>query len=157
MGYGVVLDTGGPPTVAGESGAEEYISQVAGATLNGAFTLWVRRPVRWNLGNGQGTSLEDYPEDDVVILVSEGVAPYAGAAANLGSFSATNRAVYTLETVLSRQGTTIVDQSACTTRQGQAGGSSSGGNTSGCVSLKTGQQITEAMAGTPGVGTGVLK
>ena len=37
------------------------------------------------------------------------------------------------------------------------GGSSSGGNTSGCVALTAGRQITEALAGTPGVGTGDLK
>jgi len=162
MGYGVVFDDGGA------EGPEEYRSEIGGATLNGAFTLWVRRPVAWADGPdgdtllGDGATLQDYPgdadgNDDVVILVSEGVAPYTGATANTSGFAATNRAVYTIETVLNRSGTTILDQSACSTRQGQAGGSSSGGNSSGCISLKTGRQVTEALAGTPGVGTGELK
>ena len=152
MGYGVVYDNGGA------GGPEEYRSQIGGATLNGAFTLWVRRPVEWNGGDGTGTLLQDYPNNDVVVLVSEGVAPYAVAANNTSfSFAASNRAVYTIETLLVRRGTTILDQSACSSRQGQAGGSSSGGNTSGCISLTAGRQITEALAGTPGLGTGNLK
>lgn len=154
MGYGVVYDDGGA------NGPEEYRSQIGGATLNGAFTLWVRRPVRWNQVDAQGfatgTQLEDYADNNVVVLVSEGVAPFTGGA-NANAFAASNRAVYTIETLLVRTGTTILDQSACSSRQGQAGGSSSGGNTSGCVALTAGRQVTEALAGTPGVGTGDLK
>jgi Tfp pilus assembly protein PilX len=168
MGYGIVFDVGGT------GGLQEYQSQIGGATLNGAFTLWVRRPVMWSprITGSQptGTTLMDYPgrsdgTDDVVVLVSEGVAPYAGAAANAATsaFTATNRATYTIEVVLSRTGTnTIMDQSACSTRQGQAGGSSSGGNTSGCVALTTGSQIKEALAGSndansSNLSTGLLK
>ena len=152
MGYGVVYDDGGA------GGAEEYRSEIAGATLNGAFTLWVRRPVEWNGGDGTGTLLQDYPNNDVLVLVSEGVAPYAVGANNASfAFTATNRAVYTIETLLVRSGSTILDQSACSSRQGQAGGSSSGGNSSGCVALTAGRQVTETLAGTPGVGTGDLK
>ena len=150
MGYGVVYDNGGA------AGPEEYRSQVGGATLNGAFTLWVRRPVKWSGVNGTGNTLEDYPTDNVLVLVSEGVAPYTGAN-NTNAFAATNRAVYTIETLLTRSGTTILDQSACSSRQGQAGGSSSGGNTSGCVALQTGNQITEALAGTTDLGSGNVK
>ncbi len=150
MGYGVVFDNGGA------AGPEEFRSQIGGATLNGAFTLWVRRPVMWSGGNGVGTTLQDYPTDGALILVSEGVAPYTGAN-NANAFAATNRAVYTIETLLTRAGTTILDQSACSSRQGQAGGSASGGNTSGCVALQTGNQITEALAGTTDLGTGNLK
>lgn len=151
MGYGVVYDNGGG------AGPEEYRSQIGGATLNGAFTLWVRRPVMWNLGNGQGTQLQDYPQNDVLVLVAEGVAPYTGANNAANAFAATNRATYTIETLLTRAGTIIVDQSECNTRQGQAGGSASGGNTSGCVALQTGNQVTEALKGTAGLGTGDLK
>lgn len=150
MGYGVVYDDGGA------GGAEEYRSQIGGAALNGAFTLWVRRPVMWNLGNGEGTQLQDYPSNDVLVLVSEGVAPYTGGS-NTNAFAATNRATYTIETLLSRNGTVIVDQSECNSRQGQAGGSATGGNSSGCVSLKSGNQVTEALKGTPDLGTGNLK
>ena len=150
MGYGVVIDDGGA------TGAEEYRSEIGGATLNGSFTLWVRRPVMWAGGNGDGTELRDYAENDVLILVSEGVAPYTGAS-NTTAFAASNRAVYTIETLLARTGTTILDQSACSSRQGQAGGSSSGGNTAGCVAMTGGSQITEALAGVAGVGSGNLR
>lgn len=149
MGYGVVFDDGGA------AGAEEYRSSIGGVTLNGAFTLWVRRPVMWNGGDGTGTNLQDYPTNDVLVLVSEGVAPYTGAN-NANAFAATNRAVYTIETLLSRGGQVLLDQSQCNSRQGQAGGSASGGNSSGCVALSTGSQVTEALAGTAGLGTGAL-
>ena len=154
MGYGVVFDDGGA------AGAQEYRSQIAGATLNGAFTLWLRRPVMWSGGNGTGTTLQDYAGNDVVVLVSEGVAPYTGA--NTSAFTATNRAVYSIETLLTRSGSTILDQSACSSRQGQAGGSSSGSNSGGCIALKTAGQIKEALVGSNdansgNLGTGLLK
>lgn len=135
MGYGVVIDLGDA------TGAEEFRSQIGGATLNGSFTLWVRRPVAWMDGPdgdnelGDGTSLQDYQgDDDILILVSEGTAPYAGAV-NLTGFAAQNRAVYTIETLLSRSGTVIMDQSGCGGRAGQAGGSASGNNLGGCVAI----------------------
>jgi len=143
MGYGVVYDDGGA------AGPEEYRTQVGGATLNGAFTLWIRRPVRWKGLNGVGTELEDYPENDVLVLVSEGVAPFTGAN-NANAAYAANRAAYVIETLLTRAGTTIFDQSACSSRQGQSGGSASGGNSSGCVMLQGGSQITEALTGVSG-------
>jgi hypothetical protein len=138
MGYGLVIDKGDA------SGAEEFRSQIGGATLNGAFTLWVRRPVAWGDGPdadtelGDGTSLQDYNDpadpDTVLILVSEGTAPYVGAA-NLTGFSAQNRAVFTIETVLSRAGTVTMDSSGCGGRAGQAGGSAAGNNVGGCVAI----------------------
>lgn len=149
MGYGVVFDDGGA------GGAEEYRSQIGGVVLNGAFTLWVRRPVMWNGGDGEGANLQDYPTNDALVLVSEGVAPYTGTN-NANAFAATNRAVYTIETLLARGGQILLDQSQCNSRQGQAGGSASGGNSSGCVALSTGSQVTEALAGTAGLGTGAL-
>lgn len=151
MGYGVVFDNGGA------AGPEEFRSEIGGATLNGAFTLWVRRPVMWNLGEGKGTELQDYPKDDVLVLVAEGVAPFQGSASNTSAFAATNRAMYSVEVLLTRQGAPVLDQAACNTRQGQAGGSASGGNTSGCVALKEGKQITEALIGVSNLGTGELK
>jgi hypothetical protein len=150
MGFGVVFDDGGT------GGPMEYVSTIGGATLNGAFTLWVRRPVMWSGGNGSGTTLQDYPSDDVIMLVSEGVAPYSGAT-NTNVIAAMNRSVYVVEALLTRKGAPVLDQSQCNTRQGQAGSSSSGGNTSGCVALTEGRQITEALAGVTGAGSGDLK
>ena len=161
MGYGVVFDDGST------AGPEEYRSQIGGATLNGAFTLWIRRPVMWNGGNGTGNLLQDYPQDEVIMLLAEGVAPWVPAvtggisssSANIAAnaFSASNRSVYTIEALLTRAGAPILDQTACSTRQGQSGGSSSGGNTAGCVSLSSGRQITEATVGSNRDGTADLK
>lgn len=152
MGYGVVYDDGSGP-----DGVMEYKSEIGGVTMNGAFTIWIRRPVMWSGGSGTGATLQDYPSDDVLMVVSEGVAPYTGASANQGVLAAANRSVYIVEALLTRKGAPVLDQSQCNTRQGQAGGSSSGGNTAGCVALTAGRQITEALAGTSNVGTGELK
>lgn len=154
MGYGVVLDDGTT------EGPYEFVSELAGATLNGAFTLWIRRPVMWvptSVTGVVGTTLRDYPEDDVIMIVSEGVAPYTGIDANATGMAAFNRSTYVVEALLTRKAPPVLDQSACNTRQGQAGGSSSGGNTAGCVSLTAGRQITEALGNVASRGTGELK
>ena len=160
MGYGVVFNDGNTADADGDGqpdGVMEYRSQIDGASLNGAFTVWIRRPVMWSGGNGAGTTLKDYESDDVLIVLAEGVAPYTGAAANLTTLGATNRSVYMIEALLTRKGAPVLDQSQCNTRQGQAGGSSSGGNTAGCVALTEGRQITEALTGQANVGSGTLK
>ena len=63
MGFGPVLWDG--------ETTYQDISSVDKHLLDGAFTLWVRRPI---ITVGDGT-LFDYPFSDVLILVSEGVAP----------------------------------------------------------------------------------
>ena len=145
MGYGVVImnpGTGLP---------EQYhqnIPGVGGVTLNGAFTLWVRRPVRWNAGLGTGTLMEDYPNTDVLILVSEGVAPFPGAAPG--------NSVYTIETLITGAGGaggTGWDYQ-CSNRSGQVGGSAQGGNSASCGVI---QNISEALTGATGKGTLNLK
>jgi hypothetical protein len=151
MGYGVVYDDGT------SGGLLEYKSDIGGAALNGAYTIWIRRPVMWSGGSGTGTTLQDYPSDDVVMVLAEGVAPYTGAGQNTGAVGVANRSVFMIEALLTRKGAPVLDQSQCNTRQGQAGGSSSGGNTAGCVALTAGRQVTEALTGQQGVGTGVLK
>jgi hypothetical protein len=65
MGFGPVLWDG--------ETTYQDISSVDKHLLDGAFTLWVRRPI---ITAGDGT-LFDYPFSDVLILVSEGVAPAA--------------------------------------------------------------------------------
>jgi len=65
MGYGVVLFDG--------SRTYQSVSEIYNHQLDGAFTLWVRRPVIYQ-PDGKA---QDYPNDDVLILVSEGVAPAA--------------------------------------------------------------------------------
>ena len=154
QGYGVVLDDGtGSPT--------QYQTNVGGLPLNGAFTLWVRRPVMWSQSNP--TLLEDYPGSDaggnpnptpapgfgVMILVAEGVAPFTPGLATAGS---ANRATQIIELVLSQGGTTTTTTSGgaggCNSRQGQAGGSASGTNAQGCTPLD-GSSVVAALIGAP--------
>lgn len=152
QGYGVILDDGtGSPT--------QYQTNVGGLPLNGAFTLWVRRPVMWSLTNPN--QLEDYPGTDaagnpnpapapgfgVMILVAEGVAPFTPGLATAGS---ANRATQIIELVLSQNGTTTTTTSGgpggCNARQGQAGGSASGTNAQGCAPLD-GASVVAALTG----------
>jgi len=158
VGYGVVFDDGST------AGPEEYREEIAGAPINGAFTLWIRRPVMWSDGSGVGTTLQDYPSDDVIILVAEGVAPFKAqtssslnASGSTTNIFAATASTYIVEALMTRKGAPVLDQSQCNTRQGQAGSSSSGGNSAGCVALTTGRQITEALNPMTGLGSGELK
>lgn len=152
QGYGIVLDDGtGSPV--------QYQTNVGGLPINGAFTLWVRRPVMWSQSNPN--QLEDYPGTDaggapnpapapgfgVMILVAEGVAPFTPGLANQGS---ANRATQIIELVLSQNGTTTTTTSGgpggCNARQGQAGGSAAGTNAQGCAMLD-GSSVVAALTG----------
>jgi hypothetical protein len=148
QGYGVVLDTGvGSPT--------QYLTNLGGLPLNGAFTLWVRRPVMWNPLHPD--QLEEYPGTDpvtglpkpapapgfgVMILVAEGVAPFTPGLANQG---AANRATQIIELVISQGFTQTTwaggGPGGCNARQGQAGGSAAGTNAQGCAMLDGGSVV----------------
>jgi PilX N-terminal len=56
----------------------QNLSTFAGQTLNGTFTVWVRRPLIWSAA--EKTWVDD-AEDDSVVVTAEGTAPYMGAAA----------------------------------------------------------------------------
>lgn len=152
-GYGVVLDDGVSPGT-----PFQFTNSMGGAPLNGAFTLWIRRPVQWKSDTG-GTAetLQDYADNNVLILVSEGVAPYT-------SYNSTakvaNRASYIKEVLLTNEGqgqqTLNLGQTQCTTRQGQAGGNATGSNSQGCTTLD-GSSIIPALAGVANLGTGNLR
>ena len=101
MGYGVVIDDGRA------RGPEEYRSEIGGATLNGAFTLWVRRPVAWvEVGrgtNGRRDVAPGLPTTLTIRTTSSSLFPRASRPTsapptNTSGFAATNRAVYTIET-----------------------------------------------------------
>lgn len=144
MGYGRVLVAGGAPL--------QFMTTVPGVTftLNGAFTVWVRRPIQWvaNPSNATG-AFQDYNGNDVLVLVSEGVAPYTGAA-NASTLAITNRATYVLETVVSRAGS----GAPCEGRTGQSGGSAQGTNSWGCISLG---EVGSGIRNISGAGTGTEK
>jgi hypothetical protein len=120
VGYGVVLDDGGA------AGPVQYRSTSLGQNLNGAFTIWVRRPTEPIGNTGQ---LRDYNQTDALVIVSEGIAPFNGG--NAGSaFGQANMAVQVVEAVLSRQ--VLNAANPCGTRAGQTGGGPEGANFSGC-------------------------
>jgi PilX N-terminal len=141
MGYGVVLDDGGA------NAPYQYKSTIFGQALNGAFTLWIRRPVLPSTANGL---FSDYGVDnDHLLLVSEGVAPYTGDQMSNARLSG-NAAVQVIEILLSRAGS---GASVCGTRTGQAGQGPEGAGFSACDPI-TGAGVTAALgAAVTGTGT----
>lgn len=135
MGYGVVLDDGGA------NAPYQYVSTAIGQNLNGAFTLWVRRPLNFR----PDAQLDDYSADNSnMVLVAEGIAPFTGG--NITStFGTTNRAVQLIEVSLSRAATTLSGN--CGSRSGQVGGGALGAGFGGCESISGGAAITAALAG----------
>jgi hypothetical protein len=130
-GYGVVLND---PGVAPQRGPFQYISTTMNQSLNGAFTLWVRRGVIYNT---DGT-IRDDQNDNVLVLTAEGVAPYLGTQVG-GNLARRNAAMRTLEVTLLRAS----GSDTCESYRGQAGGGVSGsgfwncgvmgGGTGGCA------------------------
>jgi Tfp pilus assembly protein PilX len=141
MGYGVVLDDGGA------SAPYQYVSTAIGQNLNGAFTLWIRRPLNFR----PDAQLDDYSADnDNMVLVSEGIAPFTGGNITTG-FGTTNRAVQLIEVSLSRAAT--ISPGTCGGRSGQAGGGALGAGFGGCDPITGGAAVTAALAG-QATGTG---
>ena len=141
MGYGVVLDDGTA------NAPYQYVSTAIGQNLNGAFTLWVRRPLDFR----SDAQLDDYSADnDNVVLVSEGIAPFSGGNITTG-FGTANRAVQLIEVTLARAATTSLG--TCGSRSGQVGGGPLGAGFGGCEALTGGAAVTAALAGVP-TGTG---
>ena len=141
MGYGAVLDDGTA------SAPYQYVSTAIGQNLNGAFTLWIRRPISYRTD----AALADYAADnDNMVLVSEGIAPFTGGNITTG-FGTANRAVQFIEVTVNRVSTTT--SGTCGTRSGQVGGSALGAGFGGCESITGGAPITAALAGAP-TGTG---
>jgi hypothetical protein len=68
VGFGTVLPN------AGRTILYQNITNLLGANLNGAVTLWVRRPVR---SDGTGQFFHDQSPRRIVVT-AEGIAPYSG-------------------------------------------------------------------------------
>jgi hypothetical protein len=119
MGYGVILAPAGA-TDSFEN-ATSYLTQ----PIPGAFTVWVRRPVRLN-GLGQ---LEDVEDADALVVTSEGVAP----AQAVTSTQALHRAVRFVEATF-YSGTPHHGQ-GCGDRVGQVGGGAAGASMASCPTL----------------------
>lgn len=147
VGYGVVLDNGSPDA------PYQYKTTLFGQTLNGAFTIWVRRA----LSSGPFTApacegcWADLSANDDLILTSEGVAPYTGATAAT-TFGQTYRAVSLIQVLLT-SGTTA-QQAGCEFYAGQAGTGPGGTNFNPC-GVGEGAAIIGGLPGATGTGTDV--
>jgi hypothetical protein len=119
MGYGVVLDDGGG------FGPYQNVTTVLGKSLNGTFTLWVRRETPFNKDAPGSMSDDIGAPDSKLILTAEGTAPFVEAANN--AFATTNRAIRFMEARLATDVGT-----PCGTRGGQVGGGPEGSNFSPC-------------------------
>jgi hypothetical protein len=142
VGAGVVLDDGGA------IGPYQNISTILGKTLNGSFTIWVKRPLVVN-----ATGITDNPANDQLIMTVEGSAPYSGAiSGSTGlAFARTNKAVRLLETTI-----TSAEPQECGGGQGQKGLGSGGSGFNSCVALgPTFGNLGGRTTGVAGVGTGL--
>jgi hypothetical protein len=121
-----------------------------GETLNGAFTIWIRRPLRVeNAG-----LYADGTETNQLVIVSEGIAPYFGPG---GAFTRSRQATRILETrftlMLNPEGTPCGVNKA----MGQEGGSPMGENFNPCAPITAGATGSLAPAfGGAGSGVGSL-
>lgn len=138
-GYGRVLVAAG----VSYSDVQSYQNQ----PVNGAFTLWVRRPA---VEQNDGTIIDDNTNTNL-ILVSEGIAPFSDAAGLGTNLGAQTRAARTMEI----QVTSVLTTTACGTLSGQAGGGPEGANFGGCIPVSAasvGRSL--GLAGAPGDPTG---
>jgi hypothetical protein len=141
LGYGRVLFDG--------ANRYENVSTFGGRTLNGAFTIWIRR----NLVVGTNGQYSDDTANDALTIVSEGVAPYTGPAT---AFTGARQAVRVLETRFTLALANVGDP--CAGMQiGQEGGSPMGENFNPCGQIQAGAGGTLGRVfGGAGGGAGTL-
>ena len=126
VGYGLVLVDPGE--------RYENVSDFGGQALNGAFTVWVRRPLQVdNLG-----TYSDDARNDRLVIVAEGVAPYTGAGGTMDALVRSRQAVRVLETRFTLGLATAGDPCGLGRQQGQEGGSPMGENFNPCVNVTPG-------------------
>lgn len=113
-------------------------SQILGRTLNGTFTLWVRRPVITDADSGGRT--ED-PDDFTLILTAEGTAPYGQA--ETSEYAMVNRAVRYLEIQISKTNTDGAGE--CGSRASQAGSGGGGTGFDQCDAVSDSREINSAL------------
>jgi hypothetical protein len=123
IGYGLVL----------ADGLQRYenFSAFQGQGVNGAFTIWIRRPL---VVNNSGEYSDD-PRDNALVIVAEGVAPYTGAAS---AFTRARQAVRVLETTFNLVVATAGEPCGLGKQQGQEGGSPMGENFNPCANVTPG-------------------
>jgi Tfp pilus assembly protein PilX len=135
-GYGMVLDD------VNFAVPFENVSTFLGQTLNGSFTLWVRRP--FTLSDASPPFLEDDTRNDRLILTAEGIAPYTGASGTT-TFGQTHRAMRILEVSLQR-----IAPGDCENRTSQVGSGPLGAGFDQCDPIRE-QGILGGAVGIGGV------
>jgi len=140
MGYGVVLSDGGADS------PFQNKTTLFGQTINGAFTVWIRRPVVSVNAPGCEGCFMDSTQNNVLVLTSEGVAPYTGGTVAT-AIAQTYRAVQVLEVSLTA-GTTQ-QEAGCEFYGGQSGLGPSGANFNPC-GVGSGAAITGGLPGATG-------
>lgn len=128
-GYGLVLND---PV----QGPLQYITTpfAGGPSLNGAFTVWVRRDTTLFPATGQ---IQDNGANTTLVLTSEGIAPFqtgVTAAGAAETFAQAHMAVAVLQLVVGRNG------GQCNSDSSQVGAGISGSNFDPCS--RTGNQNT---------------
>ena len=121
---------------------------VGGQTLNGAFTIWIRRPL---VVGADGTYSEDASDQSRLVIVAEGVAPYVGAG---DAFTRARQATRVLETRYTL-GLATAGDPCLGTQAGQEGGSPMGENFNPCAPITAGATGSLANA-FGGAGSGTL-
>jgi len=147
VGYGLVL--------ADAAQRLENLSAFEGQSINGAFTVWVRRALQVD---NAGLYVDDV-RNDVLVIVSEGVAPYSYDGTFTGEASAlvrSRQAVRVLETRFTLGLATVGEPGGLGTGQGQEGGSAMGENFSPCVNVTPGAGGTLGPVFDKGSGRGRL-
>jgi hypothetical protein len=136
VGYGRVLTS---PAGTPQPGDYQDVSQYMGTTLNGAFTLWVRRELVVQ-PNGQ---FSDSTDNTALVVTAEGIAPYTGQGS---AFARANQARRVLEVGLSL----LVNQgNRCQGLSGQEGLGPSGENFDPCSPLLA-KGVAAAFGANPG-------
>jgi hypothetical protein len=141
VGYGRVLTA---PAGTPQPGDYQDVSTYMSSTLNGAFTIWVRREL---VVSPQGM-FSDSTDNATLVVTAEGIAPYQG---QTNAFARANQARRTLELNL----TLLVNQgNRCQGLAGQEGLGPSGDNFDPCSPL-TGAGVGNAFGGALTERTGV--
>jgi len=144
VGYGVVLRA--PDPVSSAPTRWENVSSFLGQSLNGAFTVWVRREV---VAGTDGQFTDDLtPAPTALVITAEGVAPFIGAST---AFTRANQASRVIELTLAL----VTVDKKCRQPVGQEGSGPSGENFDTCSKLTPGAggSLGRVFGGQPGSGT----
>lgn len=119
----------------------QNVSEVLSRSLNGTFTIWLRRPLILQAGasnNDPATYIEDATNLSL-ILTAEGTAPFTQT--ETSDYAMVNRAVRYLEIQLNKTSS----GNECDTRGGQVGGGAGGTGFDQCHTLSDSRETNTAI------------